>query len=718
MSAEKSSKRILILAANPIDTSRLRLDKEVKEIKEVLRLAKQRDRFEVSAELAATPDDIQQALVDYSPNIVHFCGHGEGLEGLILEGDDGTGSLVSAEALANLFELFADQVECVLLNACYSDEQADSIAQHINAVIGMNHSIGDSAAVKFAVGFYRGLGAGKNVEFAYKLGRNAIEMANLSGEQTPVLRQKAQVAEPLEAKGTTAVTLANVFISYRSKDPDQSLAQTLHDELKAAGHQVFMAAESIRLGDDWPQRIDEALEEADYFILLLSVKSATSEMVLGEVRKAKRLRDTRPNHRPVILPIRINFPINDPLNYDLRSYLRFIQQRDWTSDQDTASLLAEVLGIIAEGRQNDAPEPETPILSNQLEESAMPPRPVADPEIPMGQVDIASEFYVQRPPIEERCYEAILKPSALIRIKAPRQMGKTSLMARILYHAAEAGYKTVPLSFQLADEIVFSDLDAFLQWFCASITSELELPDCLDDHWQARIGSKMSCTNYFERYLLKQVDGPMVLGLDEVDLVFQYEEIASNFFSLLRAWHEKSKSRASWKKLRLVVVHSTEVYIPLNMHQSPFNVGLPIELPEFTEEQVLDLAKRHGLDWQMDEVRQLMSMVGGHPYLVREALYHITHQDLTLDELLDMAFTEAGLYGDHLRRHWWNLSQHPELSEAMREVVLSNKPVKLKPVDAFQLHSMGLVNLQGNNVTPRCDLYRQYFRSNRVQGEE
>ena len=148
MPADKNVKRILILAANPIDTNQLRLDREVREIREVLRLAKQRDRFEVSAMLAATPDAMQQALVDYSPNIVHFCGHGEGLDGLILEGDDGKASLVSAEALANLFELFADQVDCVLLNACYSDVQVDAIAQHINAVIGMNQAIGDAAAVK------------------------------------------------------------------------------------------------------------------------------------------------------------------------------------------------------------------------------------------------------------------------------------------------------------------------------------------------------------------------------------------------------------------------------------------------------------------------------------------------------------------------------------------------------------------------------------------
>lgn len=200
------------------------------------------------------------------------------------------------------------------------------------------------------------------------------------------------------------------------------------------------------------------------------------------------------------------------------------------------------------------------------------------------------------------------------------------------------------------------------------------------------------------------------MGLDEVDLTFQHQEIASNFFGLLRAWHEKSKSRDSWKKLRLVVVHSTEVYIPLNMHQSPFNVGLPIELSEFSREQVLDLSKRHQLSWSVSLVDSLMDMIGGHPYLVREALYHITKQDLSLDTLLETAATESGLYGDHLRRHWWNLSQHQELADAMREIVYSRNPVKVDPLYAFQLHSMGLVNIIKNDTAPRCDLYRKYFR--------
>ncbi|RUT02578.1 hypothetical protein DSM106972_060560 [Dulcicalothrix desertica PCC 7102] len=150
-----------------------------------------------------------------------------------------------------------------------------------------------------------------------------------------------------------------------------------------------------------------------------------------------------------------------------------------------------------------------------------PPLPVAEPELPEGQVELASAFYIERPPVELRCYEAIVKPGSLIRIKAPRQMGKTSLMARILHHASQNGCLTVPLSFQLADGKVFTDLDKFLRWFCLRVAKKLELPNKLVDYWDEIFGSKDNCTDYFEEYLLKEINQPLVLGLDEVDLVLK-----------------------------------------------------------------------------------------------------------------------------------------------------------------------------------------------------
>lgn len=145
---QSTAKTILILAANPKGTVPLRLDEEVREIKAGLQRSRQRDQFVVEYESAARPRDVRRAILDYKPQVVHFCGHGEGQKGLVLEDDQGKPKLVSTEALADLFKLFADQVECVLLNACYSEVQAKAIAQHINAVIGMTQPIGDRAAYR------------------------------------------------------------------------------------------------------------------------------------------------------------------------------------------------------------------------------------------------------------------------------------------------------------------------------------------------------------------------------------------------------------------------------------------------------------------------------------------------------------------------------------------------------------------------------------------
>jgi AAA-like domain/TIR domain len=319
--------------------------------------------------------------------------------------------------------------------------------------------------------------------------------------------------------------------------------------LEAAGYSAFMAGESLRLGDDWARRIDVELEQCDYFLLLLSEQSAVSEMVTEEVRRAKQLRDQ--TGKPMLLPIRVNFPIAAPLNYDLRGYLQRIQQREWRTAEDTPVILAEVLTLMQEGdarRQGPAMATaaaevlDAPAIAEvfaQRESVQMPPLPVAEPELPGGQVDLASQFYVARGTIEARCYEAITAPGALIRIKAPRQMGKTSLMSRILRHAEQQGCLGVPLSFQVADSVVFGDLDKFLRWFAASVGRRLQIPNRLNDYWDEVFGSKDNCTAYFEEYLLPTLEKPLALCLDEVDMVFQHLPIASDFFGLLRNWQEQ-----------------------------------------------------------------------------------------------------------------------------------------------------------------------------------
>lgn len=191
MMETNAKKRVLILAANPKATPKLRLDEEVREIKEGLQRSKYRDRFEIHSVWAVRRRDLRRALLDYKPHIVHFSGHGA-MDGLKLEDKMGYAVTVSKEALSGLFEIFSGKVECVILSACFSGPQATAISKHIDYVIGMKKEIDDKAAIEFAVGFYDALGGGESVEDAFKLGRNAVqfEFPDLRDYLIPVLKKR------------------------------------------------------------------------------------------------------------------------------------------------------------------------------------------------------------------------------------------------------------------------------------------------------------------------------------------------------------------------------------------------------------------------------------------------------------------------------------------------------------------------------------------------
>jgi transcriptional regulator with XRE-family HTH domain len=351
--------------------------------------------------------------------------------------------------------------------------------------------------------------------------------------------------------------------------------------------------------------------------------------------------------------------------------------------------------------------PETPESFDKLIDASQD----TSPRYPDGAVPLGSPFYLERAPLEAQIYQEIKKPGSLVRIKAPKLMGKTSLMSRILAQGQSLNYRTAYLDLSSVEGGIIRNLDKFLRWFCLMVGRQLKLENRIKDYWDTEIlGSNDNCTVYFEEYLLPAIERPLVLGLDDVDRVFPYPEVVEDFLGMLRSWHEKGKIAGRWKQLRLVIAHSTECYIPLDMNQSPFNAGVPVELLEFDAKQVLSLASVHGLSWQESQVEGLMNMVGGHPYLVRLALYEVSAGKLTLAQLLRDAPTEVGIFGHHLRRQLEVVHQASELAQALLKVVSSTEPVALDSMQIYKLHSMGLVHQQNNQVMPRCNLYREYFR--------
>ncbi|MCU0524286.1 MAG: AAA-like domain-containing protein [Elainella sp. Prado103] len=329
------------------------------------------------------------------------------------------------------------------------------------------------------------------------------------------------------------------------------------------------------------------------------------------------------------------------------------------------------------------------------------------------------QFYVERSELEALCIQTLDAAGGLLRIKAPQQMGKTTLLTRLLWQADQQGYETVCLSFQLADRAVFADLNRFLQWFCAVVSCELNrrdqrVADPIDQTWKDIYSASYNATAYFQDSILHPLDRPLVLALDNTDLVFEHEEIATDFCKLLRNWHDlprrSDRNSPIWQKLRLVIVHATEIYGALDINASPLaGVGVVVDLPELTIDQVTLLVQRFGLHWSQTEVEQLTHLVGGHPYLLQLGLEQMQRQSVNLSDFLLTAATESGVYSNHLRQQLSHLEQSPELVAVFRAVVMATEPIPVKPPQAFKLQSMGLVHLEGNQAKPRCLLYRQYF---------
>jgi hypothetical protein len=185
--------KILFLASNPKNISRIRLDEELREVDERIRLGDCRDQLMLVSHFAVRPRDLMQGMLRHKPHVLHFSGHGSPADGIILEDNNGQTKLVSIEALAALFAVVKDNLRVVVLNACYSALQAEGISQIVDCTIGMEKAIGDRAAIVFSAAFYEGLAFGRSVQEAYGLGVTALMLEGIPESGTPVLLTKEGV---------------------------------------------------------------------------------------------------------------------------------------------------------------------------------------------------------------------------------------------------------------------------------------------------------------------------------------------------------------------------------------------------------------------------------------------------------------------------------------------------------------------------------------------
>jgi hypothetical protein len=510
-----------------------------------------------------------------------------------------------------------------------------------------------------------------------------------------------------------------IFISYkRNVHPDEQIALQVFQALSQQ-HQVFID-QTMSIGTRWAERIEAEIHQADFFITFLSAWSTQSEMVIAEIETAHHLSKSQQG-RPVILPVRLAY--QEPLVYPLSAYLNGINWAFWKDTEDTPRLIDELLQAISGTPLTIATQksPSSPVgerlvlseveVSRTTSSSPLPhPFPSAQPisiEMPEGTMESQSAFYVERSS-DPLALQTIEQQGVTITIKGPRQMGKSSLLIRTIKTAVNARKRVALLDFQLFDKTALTNADLFFRQFCTWLTDELEMTDKVTEYWNLPLGNSQRCTRYVGRYLLKEFGNPLVLAMDEVETVFD-TEFRSDFFGMLRSWHNSRATTPIWKQLDLALVTSTEPYQLIdNLNQSPFNVGQVIDLEDFTPAQVSDLNRRHGSPFNPKEEQQLMALLGGHPYLIRLALYSVASQRLSVNELFTNATTDNGIFGNHLRNHLFRLHNKQELVKAMFQIIRQNLCEDERIF--FRLRGAGLVRREGRIVLPRCQLYAEYFR--------
>lgn len=329
-------------------------------------------------------------------------------------------------------------------------------------------------------------------------------------------------------------------------------------------------------------------------------------------------------------------------------------------------------------------------------------------EAPAGAVRPQSPFYIERH-ADNQLRQQLTGQGTTTTIQAGRQTGKTSLLTHAINAYQRAQTKVIYLDFHLVDETSSKNLTNFLRFLSEAIAEQLDLEwDVVDRYWQAARNPAQTFNRFLQKEMLQRFDQSILLAIDEADLLLG-TEFQKHFFALLRAWDSRRAFDADWRKLNLVMVISTHPYLLIDdVNLSPFNVGLTIRLKDFSLDQVVDLNQRHGNPLTTDEVPALMELVGGHPYLVRQAYYTLVSEGLSLQGLQQAAISPDGPFGKHLLFYLHSLKKNPMLLAALQQLLQDQKLPDESLLE--RLSAVGLIQQEDGKWKPRCGLYGEFFK--------
>jgi hypothetical protein len=503
-----------------------------------------------------------------------------------------------------------------------------------------------------------------------------------------------------------------VMITYSRLAPiDAALARTLEAHLIESGYSVYVDDLKVMGGTDGANMTRDALSQSRYFIVLLSPDSVGRQLIQTQVEIA-----LAQQHKTGlrILPVLVQY--GGELQYQLRR-LNDLPWAVWQSEQDTPALLNDITHALAGGNLSlTTPEAKQWARQSSANEEAplteQAPPPSADlTELASGTDEMENSFYVKRASDDAALNQVEQKGHSIVIIRAPYQMGKSTLLARVYAHAKYTGKAAALIDLRSFDEAHLQSLAAFVRQVCCVLANDLAhlgVPH-INDLWDDDDSAIYQATSYMGRAVLPALAGqPLVLAIDELDWIYK-RDFHRDFYAMLRGWFNTASHKPIWQKLSQFLVVSTEPTLLMeNSKSSPFNVATHIHLTSFTFEQVAELNERYGLPFSQTELEHLYALVGGHPYLNRQAMHRVVTTGQNPRHILTGYWEEDSPFADHLQYYFYYLSEMPELREALLDILLRRQ---VPPENImFRLRAAGLVryNPHGNPVS-QCRLYDHYY---------
>ena len=498
--------------------------------------------------------------------------------------------------------------------------------------------------------------------------------------------------------------MSKVFISYRRADPDERLAGYIQSELAKEGHSVFRDVDT-RIGQRWAEEIQKELNSCDYFVILISEQSMDRDMVRQELQQVHELNKAR--EKPVILPVRMNY--KGGLPYDMAAWLDPLQYTLWENSSDDARIAQQLVKVIT----GTSPLPyskkrtlaEQQELIRSTEEKGLP-LPKAELVLDILALVPDNPFYVKRE-VDDFFYNSLRWDNGVATLRAPRQMGKSSLLTRVRSRLDREGLKSVFIDLKLLAAETISDVAEAFEGIAYLITDQLGLTDDPSIFFKERgfIGTKL------QKFLAKIVtlfDGRVVLLFDDIDSIF-LASYCDAFFGSLRYVIDQ---KALFPALQQVGFAFALSYDPglwiKSSTQSPFNVAKTFLLPEFNRKECHWLHGQHGSPLVSDDAMSLYTILGGHPYLTRLALYRISAKEMTFADIKREAATDEGIFGDHLRSRLWSVI-NGGLTKPLKTILDGGRCSNIREFQS--LLAMGLVKGKNHgNASARFKLYDDYFK--------